>query len=182
MAYTAIPAGAGGGNFTAGSGFQYLTITTDNLVLGASAAQTSAVDGGALKLAMLGSSSRKLGGSVEGAAGGCFWETSNGTIATFFGHISSGSAGYVATASAHAMKFRTANTDRAQIFAGGGGELGVGALATTATAGYWAITTCAGAPTGVPAGYTAGMVAIQFDSTNNRLYVYDGAWISVALA
>lgn len=54
-----------------------------------------------------------------------------------------------------------------------------GALATTATDGYLYITSCAGPPTGVPTAFT-GRVAIQFDSTNNKLYVYDGAWLSTA--
>lgn len=55
------------------------------------------------------------------------------------------------------------------------------ANATTATAGFLYIPTCAGTPTGVPRAIT-GKVAMVFDTTNNELYVYDGGWISVALA
>jgi hypothetical protein len=55
------------------------------------------------------------------------------------------------------------------------------ALATNATDGFLYIPTSAGAPTGTPTAFT-GKVAMEFDTTNNRLYIYDGAWISVALA
>lgn len=54
------------------------------------------------------------------------------------------------------------------------------ALATTATKGYVMIPSCAGAPTGVPADIPTGQVALHYDSTNNKLYVYNGAWVSTA--
>lgn len=65
---------------------------------------------------------------------------------------------------------------------GTNGNLAVGsaALATTDTVGYFMIPSCAGAPTGVPADIPAGQVALHFDSTNNKLYVYDGGWLSTA--
>ncbi len=65
---------------------------------------------------------------------------------------------------------------------GGNGNLAVGnaALATNATVGYFMIPSSAGAPTGVPADIPTGQVAIHFDSTNNKLYVYDGGWLSTA--
>jgi hypothetical protein len=55
------------------------------------------------------------------------------------------------------------------------------ALATTATSGFLYVPTCAGVPTGVPATET-GTAALAYDTTNNRLYVYNGAWKMVALA
>jgi hypothetical protein len=55
------------------------------------------------------------------------------------------------------------------------------ALATNATNGFLYIPTSAGAPTGVPTAFT-GKVAMQYDTTNNKLYVYNGAWKSVTLA
>lgn len=55
------------------------------------------------------------------------------------------------------------------------------ALATNATNGFVYIPTSAGAPTGIPTAYT-GKVAMQYDTTNNKLYVYNGAWKSVTLA
>lgn len=51
-----------------------------------------------------------------------------------------------------------------------------GALATTATGGFLGIPTCAGTPTGVPANVPTGSVAMVYDTTNNKLYVYNGAW------
>lgn len=50
------------------------------------------------------------------------------------------------------------------------------ALATNATNGFLYIPTCAGTPTGVPTAYT-GKVALVFDTTNSKLYVYNGGWI-----
>lgn len=58
-----------------------------------------------------------------------------------------------------------------------GGE----ANATTATSPFIYIESCPGTPTGVPVAYT-GRVATVYDSTNNRLYIYNGAWRSVLLA
>lgn len=55
------------------------------------------------------------------------------------------------------------------------------ALATNATHGFTYIPTSAGAPTGVPASYT-GKVAMQYDTTNNKLWVYNGGWKFVVLA
>jgi len=54
------------------------------------------------------------------------------------------------------------------------------ALATSATVGYVMIPSCAGAPTGVPADIPTGQVALHFDTTNNKIYVYDGGWLSTA--
>lgn len=49
-------------------------------------------------------------------------------------------------------------------------------LATTATAGFLYIPSCAGVPTGVPTA-VAGVVPMIYDTTNLRLYVYaGGAW------
>ena len=48
-------------------------------------------------------------------------------------------------------------------------------LATNATTGFLYIPTCAGTPTGVPVAQT-GTVALVYDTTNHKLYIYDGAW------
>lgn len=74
-----------------------------------------------------------------------------------------------------------ASVQRLLLSANGNVVVGSAALNTAATNGFLYIPTCAGAPSGVPTAYT-GRVAMVFDSTNNRLYVYDGGWISVALA
>ena len=52
---------------------------------------------------------------------------------------------------------------------------------TTGTEGFLQLPTMAGTPTGVPASYT-GKVQAVFDTTGNKLWVYDGGWISVTLS
>lgn len=58
---------------------------------------------------------------------------------------------------------------------------GRAAIATNATNGFLYIPSCAGTPTGVPTTVT-GRCATVYDTTNNKLYVYNGAWKSVTLA
>jgi hypothetical protein len=60
-------------------------------------------------------------------------------------------------------------------------------LATNATDGFPFIRTCAGTPTGVPAAsyLAAGMSPFAYDTTNHKLWFYDGpaaAWKGVVLA
>lgn len=50
------------------------------------------------------------------------------------------------------------------------------ALATNATKGFVMIPSCAGIPTGVPADIPSGQIPMVYDSTNNKLYVYNGGW------
>lgn len=59
--------------------------------------------------------------------------------------------------------------------------IGAAAIATNATDGFLYIPSCAGTPTGVPSANT-GRVAMVYDTTNNKFYVYNGAWKSVTLA
>ena len=54
--------------------------------------------------------------------------------------------------------------------------------AATDTHGFFFVPAFAGAPTGVPAADSIGSKAMMYDRTNNRLYVYNGGWKSVALA
>lgn len=54
--------------------------------------------------------------------------------------------------------------------------IGSGTVATTATHGFLTIPICVGTPTGNAAGGSGSMV---FDTSNNKLLVYDGSWISI---
>lgn len=54
------------------------------------------------------------------------------------------------------------------------------AVATNATDGFPYIPANTGAPSGTPTAKT-GFVPIYYDATNNRLYVYNGAWKYAAL-
>ena len=48
-----------------------------------------------------------------------------------------------------------------------------GALATNATDGFLYVPTCAGTPIGTPT-TIAGTVPLVFDTTNHKLYFYEG--------
>lgn len=58
-----------------------------------------------------------------------------------------------------------------------------GQIATTATSGFYALPSCAGTPTGVPSSIPTGCVEVIYDTTNHKLWAYDGgAWKGVVLA
>jgi hypothetical protein len=59
--------------------------------------------------------------------------------------------------------------------------VGSAALATNATNGFLYIESCAGTPTGTPTSNT-GRVPMVYDTTNNKLYIYNSGWKSVTLA
>ena len=50
-------------------------------------------------------------------------------------------------------------------------------IATNATDGFLYIPSCAGTPTGVPNRIITGSRPMIWDSTNKKLYVYDGSWL-----
>lgn len=55
-----------------------------------------------------------------------------------------------------------------------------GALATDATTGFLVIPGSAGLQSGTPANAGTGQFAMAYDSTNNKLMVYNGSWRSTA--
>ena len=59
---------------------------------------------------------------------------------------------------------------------------GTSALATGATEGFFHLQSCAGTPTGTPATIPTGQKPMVWDSTNKKLYVYDGSWMKGQVA
>jgi hypothetical protein len=59
----------------------------------------------------------------------------------------------------------------------GGFVIGDAVLSTSATDGFLYVPTCAGTPTGVPNTQT-GTSAVVYDTTANKLWVYNGGWKS----
>ncbi len=53
---------------------------------------------------------------------------------------------------------------------------GSAALSTNATIGFPCMQTCTGTPSGVPENIPSGQVPWVYDSTNNIVYIYNGAW------
>jgi hypothetical protein len=60
--------------------------------------------------------------------------------------------------------------------------IGSGALATNATDGFFSIPSGPGAPTGTPTSLYSGVLPMYYDSANNKLYIYNGAWRGVVLS
>lgn len=71
----------------------------------------------------------------------------------------------------------------ADIFIASAGSVGVGAqnITTSSTDGFLMFPAAAGAPTGVPTGQT-GRVAMYYDTTNNKIWFYNGSWRGVVVA
>lgn len=59
--------------------------------------------------------------------------------------------------------------------------LGLGALTSSATSGFVYLPTSPGVPIGLPATQT-GYVATEYDTTDNRLYIYNSGWSNVGTA
>lgn len=86
----------------------------------------------------------------------------------------------------YAMSFPSADATADQILVSDGGQqlnwsslpLRGTTIATNATTGFLYTPTCAGTPTGVPSHGNGGTV---YDTTNDKLYIYNGGWKSVTL-
>lgn len=89
---------------------------------------------------------------------------------------------YINRPSGHDIHFKEANgNSQLTVRRSGNILIGSAALATNATDGFLYIPTCPGAPSGTPTAFT-GLVAMVFDTTNNKLMIYDGGWIGVTLS
>jgi hypothetical protein len=75
--------------------------------------------------------------------------------------------------------FKTAGSERLRVTSVGNVYTASGA--TGMTNGFFYIPAAAGVPTGVPTA-VAGRVPMYYDTTNNKFYVYNGAWKSVLLS
>lgn len=164
VVHTPNTSGAAFAHMTSGGVTRFLSDgNTGNFVIGTGDAGT-APSGNTLR-APAGAGTNITGGTLTITAG-------NGTG-------TGGSGSIVLRTAAVGTTGSTANTmvDRLTLDRAGNVAVGNAALATTATDGFLYIPTCAGVPTGVPTTFT-GRVAMVFDTTNNRIYIYDAGWIA----
>jgi hypothetical protein len=88
----------------------------------------------------------------------------------------------VNTVSGKPIVLHTGGTnERMRIDGSGNVVVNTAAISTSATDGFLYIPTCAGTPSGTPTSYT-GRVPLVYDSTNDKLYAYNGSWKSTTLA
>lgn len=109
--------------------------------------------------------SRSTAGTITGIASAGCGLSHFGTVGPFV----------VGTVGAADLAFPTNSVERMRIDSLGNVTIGTAALATNATDGFLFVDSCAGTPTGVPTTKT-GRVALVYDTTNNKLAVYNGAW------
>jgi hypothetical protein len=72
------------------------------------------------------------------------------------------------------------NTTAAKFLLGVDVVVGLGGLATTATAGFLYLASCAGTPTGVPANTYTNCVPFVYDRTAHKIWVNDAGWKATA--
>lgn len=82
---------------------------------------------------------------------------------------------YNGTGASQRYRILVNGSERFNIDGSGNVIVNTAAIATSATDGFLYIASCAGTPSGVPTSYT-GRVPMVYDSTNNKIYVYNGAW------
>jgi hypothetical protein len=86
----------------------------------------------------------------------------------------------IGTTPAIDLVLSTNSVERARVDSLGNLSIGTAAIATTATDGFLYLTSCAGTPTGVPTAKT-GRAPVVYDSTANKIWVYNGSWRGVAV-
>lgn len=75
------------------------------------------------------------------------------------------------------IDFLACSTAQISVFPSGDMSLGLPSLAATAVAGFPFISACAGTATGTPTS-RAGRVPMVYDTTNNKLWIFNGSWKS----
>lgn len=110
------------------------------------------------------------------------FKNTSGTTRGFIDlNIYSGEMKFWGSSGGYFPTFGSNGSERMRIDTNGNVVVNTAAIATNATSGFLYIPSCAGTPTGVPTSFT-GRVPMVYDSTNNRFYIYNGAWRSVLLS
>lgn len=142
--------------------------------------------GGALSLAASNGTVNTQGGSTSLSSGNAGSGTAAGgdtTISAGHGGTTAGAGGGIVIQAGNALGGNSNGGD-VSIFPGtnaGSGHLGNitlgGSIGTSQNGGYIIISNGAGTPTGTP----TVSPAMYYDTTNNKLYMYNSAWKSVTL-
>ena len=93
----------------------------------------------------------------------------------------SGNVQFGTPGSAGSILFYVRNTTTLNLTAAKSVVLGPGTLTTASTDGFPYLPSAAGAPTGV-ATAQSGHVPFYYDTTNHKIWVYDGGWTGVGVA
>jgi hypothetical protein len=107
--------------------------------------------------------------------GGYFALTASGTPSL----VSAAILGDCGATTSDILNLRDNGTTKVRVTDGGNTVTAEAARATTATDGFLYIPTCDGTPTGVPTAYT-GTVPIMFDTSTDKIYIYNGGWKATA--
>lgn len=103
-------------------------------------------------------------------------DTANSAFLTFSTASVETASVYAESSSAMVLATGSLRTERMRLDNNGNVIVNTAAIATNATNGFLYVSTCAGAPTGIPTTYT-GRAPIVVDTTTNKLYFYSsGAW------
>jgi hypothetical protein len=167
----------GGNSVAAGNNGGAVTITGGGNVGGFSSGGNVSMAGGTGTVGG-GNASVTAGGTAGGLGGQASLTGGNGTSGGGVAIVTGGASIASGTHGGNAL-LRGGNA------AGGGGAIGnagvsnaAGALATTGNGGFFLFPTMAGTPTGTPANVPAGSVCAVYDTSANKLWIYNGSWRS----
>lgn len=116
-------------------------------------------------------------------AGGTDLANTNFLVASNTGATVTFRSGITGTGTYLPMTFFNNGVEKLRLAVDGNFIVGTAAIATTATAGFPWIPSCAGTPTGAPTAPYSNAAAMVVDTTNSKLYVLVGStWKSTTLA